>query len=84
VNATQLHQAIMELPCKVQPEDFSAALELVLAAGLPQWREKPTEPGLYFTKHDLNHSCEFTENDMDWDGGLLYGPLPLPPEGEER
>jgi hypothetical protein len=92
VNATQLHQAIMELPCKVQPEDFSAALELALAAGLPQWREKPTCVGWWVINYPEPHNWltmdaqYITEDEMNdtWEGLSVYGPLPLPPEGEER
>jgi hypothetical protein len=86
VNATQLHQAIMELPCKVQPEDFSAALELALAAGLPQWREKPDAEGLWIleTPNGFVFRHVHFEPGKTFGSGNWYGPLPLPPEGDER
>jgi hypothetical protein len=97
VNATQLHQAILKIPthpglCNAAAFQMGhsaarlAAAELVLAAGLPQWREKPDSEGLWIleTPNGFVFRHVHFEPGKTFGSGNWYGPLPSPPEGVER
>ena len=70
---------------------LNAASELV-AATVPQWRDKPSEPGWWVCS---NHSREWyasalflTQDDLDRGAPFfslaVYGPIPAPPNGETK